>query len=251
MEARQRAKLTGTNRSNDSIPCPKRGRAAPGQGGDQRAMIRGWTANRAVRTRSSTRIAHEPKRKSGSQTMHERPRNRLGWPVSDRKALPTASDHWPQATSAHLLSRPPGGHSGGPNTRSHPELGRENPQRRWYCDKRKSRSPPGTQDRRTTQPSTQCPRLPRDAVGEHSWLQYMLGTPETPPPMGRRGFCFGVGPLAWHGTWRAWNVKGAGTPASLGGGGPAAAGAPRSGCSLDAVLGLGRGDETRIFVSAW
>ncbi len=27
----------------------------------------------------------------------------------------------------------PGGHSEGPNTRSHPELGRENPQRRWYC----------------------------------------------------------------------------------------------------------------------
>ncbi len=27
----------------------------------------------------------------------------------------------------------PGGHSEGHNTRSHPELGRENPQRRWYC----------------------------------------------------------------------------------------------------------------------
>src|SRR5215472_18560901 len=27
----------------------------------------------------------------------------------------------------------PGGHSEGPNTRSHPELGRENPQRPWYC----------------------------------------------------------------------------------------------------------------------
>jgi hypothetical protein len=30
----------------------------------------------------------------------------------------------------------PGGHSEGPNTRSHPELGRENPQRRWYCTSR-------------------------------------------------------------------------------------------------------------------
>src|SRR5439155_23333345 len=27
----------------------------------------------------------------------------------------------------------PGGHGEGLNTRSHPELGRENPQRRWYC----------------------------------------------------------------------------------------------------------------------
>ena len=30
----------------------------------------------------------------------------------------------------------PGGHSEGPNTRSHPELGRENPLRRWYCTSR-------------------------------------------------------------------------------------------------------------------
>ena len=27
----------------------------------------------------------------------------------------------------------PGGHGEGQDTRSHPELGRENPQRRWYC----------------------------------------------------------------------------------------------------------------------
>ena len=30
----------------------------------------------------------------------------------------------------------PGGHSEGPSTRSHPELGRENPQRQWYCTPR-------------------------------------------------------------------------------------------------------------------
>ncbi len=34
----------------------------------------------------------------------------------------------------------PGGHSEGPNTRSHPELGRENPQRRWYCVSRRGRA---------------------------------------------------------------------------------------------------------------
>src|SRR5215469_14092447 len=59
----------------------------------------------------------------------------------------------PHAASRHLLPTShitrelarPGGHSEGPNTRSHPELGRENPQRPWYCrnQRRKSRSPPG------------------------------------------------------------------------------------------------------------
>ena len=33
----------------------------------------------------------------------------------------------------------PGGYGEGPNTRSHPELGRENPQRRWYCVLRRGR----------------------------------------------------------------------------------------------------------------
>ena len=43
----------------------------------------------------------------------------------------------------------PGGHSEGPNTRSHPELGRENPPRPWYCrssggrvGRRQAQSPP-------------------------------------------------------------------------------------------------------------
>ena len=43
--------------------------------------------------------------------------------------------------SPHILRelRRPGGHSEGPNTRSHPELGRENPQRQWYCASRRGR----------------------------------------------------------------------------------------------------------------
>ena len=36
--------------------------------------------------------------------------------------------------------RQPGGHSEGHNTRSHPELGRENPLRRWYCVSRRGRA---------------------------------------------------------------------------------------------------------------
>src|SRR5262249_631365 len=45
-----------------------------------------------------------------------------------------------QSRRAVLMSEPPisairkpGGHSEGCSTRSHPELGRENPQPRWYC----------------------------------------------------------------------------------------------------------------------
>jgi hypothetical protein len=45
----------------------------------------------------------------------------------------------------------PGGHSEGQNTRSHPELGRENPQRRWYCASRRGRVG-RRQTRQTAQP---------------------------------------------------------------------------------------------------
>ena len=38
-----------------------------------------------------------------------------------------------------LPFRRPGGHGEGPYTRSHPELGRENPQRQWYCVLRRGR----------------------------------------------------------------------------------------------------------------
>lgn len=40
--------------------------------------------------------------------------------------------------TAVVLGRP-GGYGEGSNTRSHPELGRENPQRRWYCVLRRGR----------------------------------------------------------------------------------------------------------------
>ena len=38
-----------------------------------------------------------------------------------------------------VVLRRPGGHSEGPNTRSHPELGREIPQRQWYFVSRRGR----------------------------------------------------------------------------------------------------------------
>ena len=50
----------------------------------------------------------------------------------------------PRQTQLTALVRPlpfrrPGGHGEGPYTRSHPELGRENPQRQWYCVLRRGR----------------------------------------------------------------------------------------------------------------
>jgi hypothetical protein len=48
----------------------------------------------------------------------------------------------PRPTAQHfnpLPFRRPGGHGEGQDTRSHPELGRENPQRQWYCVLRRGR----------------------------------------------------------------------------------------------------------------
>ena len=58
----------------------------------------------------------------------------------------------------------PGGHSEGQNTRSHPELGRENPQRRWYCASRRGRV--GRRQARQNRPSqpTRQPAQPYRGV---------------------------------------------------------------------------------------
>src|SRR5207302_9857437 len=47
-----------------------------------------------------------------------------------------------EARQVYRRSGRPGGHSEGQNTRSHPELGRENPQRQWYCALRRGRVGP-------------------------------------------------------------------------------------------------------------
>ena len=58
-----------------------------------------------------------------------------------------------------------GGHSEGQHTRSHPELGRENPQRQWYCVSRRGRvgrcqafqtQPPGKPSAYRTHPTALC-----------------------------------------------------------------------------------------------
>src|SRR6266446_9502908 len=56
--------------------------------------------------------------------------------------LTTALRSKPMAESLKLTTaalRWLGGHSEGQHTRSHPELGRENPQRQWYCVLRRGR----------------------------------------------------------------------------------------------------------------
>src|ERR1044071_7769641 len=54
----------------------------------------------------------------------------------------TASQHTRSSDREHFIPsvlRRPGGYGEAIDTRSHPELGRENPQRRWYCVLRRGR----------------------------------------------------------------------------------------------------------------
>ena len=68
-------------------------------------------------------------------------------PTKPRRQTPHsfARDQRTENRSKLLISvlcppfRRPGGHGEGPYTRSHPELGRENPQRQWYCVLRRGR----------------------------------------------------------------------------------------------------------------
>jgi hypothetical protein len=57
-------------------------------------------------------------------------------PASKRRKTSTKHNRTHQP---RLPFRRPGGHGEGPYTRSHPELGRENPQRQWYCVLRRGR----------------------------------------------------------------------------------------------------------------
>jgi hypothetical protein len=66
----------------------------------------------------------------------------------------------------------PGGHSEGPRTRSHPELGRENPQPRWYCALRRGRV-------------GRCQALAND--GGQTTENQVLSSVICPPSSARRG----------------------------------------------------------------
>ncbi len=101
--------------------------------------------------------------------------NPLGDTHTTRFAGETASSPHPRCGGAGGVGQPrcagaavrglgrPGGHSEGQNTRSHPELGRENPQRRWYCVLRRGRvgRRQARQDRSTSRQANPVPHQPR------------------------------------------------------------------------------------------
>ena len=114
VEAGQPAQLTGTNRSNELDP--RRNPVPP----DARPRI-------AARPSFPASAGKRPPVKTGAQGLTKT----LPHPLTSH---PGHITHPTQGA----LGRP-GGHSEGPNTRSHPELGRENPQRRWYSVLRRGR----------------------------------------------------------------------------------------------------------------
>src|SRR5271170_426974 len=90
--------------------------------------------------------------RAGSQKRRHRPRPRLA--TQQYSCCPEDRDQRTEDTRKRALSSPvlrplisvlripsrrPGGYGEGPNTRSHPELGREIPQRQWYCVLRRGR----------------------------------------------------------------------------------------------------------------
>src|SRR3546814_17761840 len=98
--------------------------------------------------------------------------------ISDWSSDVCSSDLSPFGSAKPLavLGRP-GGYGEGSNTRSHPELGRENPQRRWYCVLRRGRvgrrqvfqarkknsARENSQERHKTTPEIPIPSLRPDA----------------------------------------------------------------------------------------
>ena len=164
--------LTGTNRSNpldpNAVPSASRGKPGPPSAcsgkrqrtgrSQQDASPRAF-ANPAFRTPRNPPVFQEGPWAPGSTHRSSRwaegprglPSTKAGAPKAHRKSLgPGSAPRSVGGLKVHrgsLRPRParqrrtgvsgrfgqPGGHSEGQNTRSHPELGRENPQRRWYC----------------------------------------------------------------------------------------------------------------------
>ena len=145
MEAGQPAQLTGTNRSiGFEHPHP----AARTRGSDIRVQSSEFRyQNRIRRLLEKTPRHNTPpgdchrNRRSEKPQPVRRAANRLGMrPGIRRGRSPRSRFGLAQAPGALAgSSGRPGGHSEGQNTRSHPELGRENPQRRWYCVSRRGR----------------------------------------------------------------------------------------------------------------
>ncbi len=87
-------------------------------------------------------------------------------PKKTRQRRDTSRPGHPITTATPGGLARPGGHSGGQNTRSHPELGRENPQRQWYCAARRGRVG-RRQARQTRTPQTRKPTTPSPPRPSH------------------------------------------------------------------------------------
>ena len=103
----------------------------------QISEIRDQSSEKAARRSSPTsRHNRYPRARRKAEATAGDPRITPG--LDPGAAGPTRPAAAPSPPGLAGLGRP-GGHSEGQNTRSHPELGRENPQRRWYCVSRRGR----------------------------------------------------------------------------------------------------------------
>ena len=156
VEAGQPAQLTGTNRSIGLSVRTQRQRSSPAK----RQLRRRRQAQRQLRRkpeigsqRSEIR-SHQggspppaepvpPRRHTHTTRFRPVPRLTPGdaAPLDGDPRVFARGRRSTRARRAQVSRRfgRPGGHSEGQNTRSHPELGRENPQRRWYCASRRGR----------------------------------------------------------------------------------------------------------------
>ncbi len=194
--------LTGTNRSNPPDPSVGCGqpdtarvqrpapapieRSPPGCAAAAQTLLPRTLRPRTLRPVTFTNPALPQaagRREHGSGRLASLvARGRAEAPPRAKPAPPRAKPAPPRAKRG---VGQPGGHSEGQNTRSHPELGRENPQRRWYCrssggraGRRQARQPPAPRPARriTINPPT-MPKRPNDPPAK-------APAPHTHPPRG-------------------------------------------------------------------
>jgi hypothetical protein len=149
VEAEQSAQPTGTNRSNPPDPNAVSG-ARPNTAGKPPACSGKRPSRDAPAAARQTLLRHLHKSRPGqSQKGRKSPKSpdRAQQIRGPPRGLGPGSSPGLHSAKTACCARgalwrfgQPGGHSEGPNTRSHPELGRENPQRRWYCVLRRGRA---------------------------------------------------------------------------------------------------------------
>jgi hypothetical protein len=138
VEAGQPAQLTGTNRST-ALECPHPAARIilPDEISARRTRSRipgGRPLSAAEPRSAATRMQLASIQHPGSK-----PGRSLGYPWEIKGRGPQRPGPRTRHSRTRHSRTGPGGHSEGQNTRSHPELGRENPQRQWYCVSRRGR----------------------------------------------------------------------------------------------------------------